>query len=468
MIPLRHSRLMAAAAFVAVCRVSAPAYAQGPASPAPVPERPNQQVYRGNRPDTQSRQSLLMTAGIWGVYDSHIVGSDMIGAAPADPDLQGSGMYPTAQAGLSYNRRGNRATFGSDVEATFTYHPNLRSTVQQPVDAYFGGAHVVAPLGRTELRLAQSVGYQPYLVIQPLPSVPSTFESFNGFRPGLLLIGQPGLTSEAAILDNPAVVYGSTASFMAPLTRRSSITFSYGLQGSNYSGNFADSRSDSAGVRVAHATGRSTDVHGSYTHTTTVYRRELLGRSDITTDGLDAGISHTRRLSPTRRLQLSFDAGASTLTGEIGTTDSSGERHEGTARAALDLELGRSWSTSAEFTRSLQLLQGLAQSYFGNAATFGAHGGLSRRLELATSVSYSQGAIGIDAAARHYDRRNASVRLLYALSGHVALSGEYINSGYGFGRGAILPLGVVSELNRHTVRVGLTWGQSFLGRSARP
>src|SRR4051812_39269121 len=99
---------------MAACVGVEPAHAQAPPAPTPTPERPTQQVFRGDRRDTQSRQSLSLNGSMWAGYSSHLVGSDAVGTSTEAPGVKNSGWYPSGEASLSYNRRANRLTFGSD------------------------------------------------------------------------------------------------------------------------------------------------------------------------------------------------------------------------------------------------------------------------------------------------------------------------------------------------------------------
>jgi hypothetical protein len=460
----RSGGSIGAVTFLAVLGAGFPSYAQAPGAP----ERPAQAIFQGDRRDTQSPRSLTLTGSIWEAYDTHVIGAESLFGAGSLPGVRQNGGYTSADAGLFYNRRGNRVRFGSSLDGTFAYYPTLTSGLQQPVDAYQATADVSVMLGRAELHALQTVGYQPYFVVQVLPSVHlNTFT--NGFVDSVFTPAGRLLASETSILDDPGTVYSSLLSFRAPLGRRSSVLFSYGRQGSNYSGTFADLASHTGRVQVNHTATRSTEIYGAYGYQAARYDRAIqANRFELTEHDLEAGISHVRRVSPTRSLRFFAEGGGSTFREDRFVTPGASAKHQATARGGADLQLGRTWSARGEYSRSLQLLQGLAQPYFGNAVTLDVGGGLSERVAVALGTRYSQGGIGISTASRDYDTRTGYARMTVALSRQLALTGEYINTQYSFGSGAVLPSNVIRALDRQEARIGLTWGVSlFVRRTVR-
>jgi len=461
-----NSRAICVLVFAAACLVAGAAHAQDTEpvpKPSTPPARPDQGLFQDRRRDTQSRDSLVISASAWGAYDSHVVGSDTIlGTAPGDSDLDLSGAYTLLQAGLGYDHRARRWTFGSSVNSRFTFYNNLPGDHRQPIDSHDANATLGAELGRSQLRLAQSVGYQPYFWLQALPPV-------IGFDVPLEPVQGIAFSPEVSLLDTPAITYSSSASFTTPLGRRSSLGLTYGYQGGNYSGPFADLTNQSAGVEITRGVSRSTEVIGRYNYQDAGYER-LEFVSDVVQHGVEGAFRHTRRLSATRTMRVYGGAGASILNGDFPNTTGEREAHQVTANGGLEVLIARSWLVQGEFRRSLQLLQGLAQPYYGNWVNFAAGGLLTRRVDVTFSGAYAQGAVGIDALSGSpgYNTRNASVRVRYAIRSDLAVSSEYLNSDYSFGREAVLPPGVIRQLNRHAIRVGLMWGASLMGRRARP
>jgi hypothetical protein len=310
--------------------------------------------------------------------------------------------------------------------------------------------------GRIHLSLAQTLASEPYFMVQALPVVIGLDNP---------ILSAPGATfsPEVAILDNPATTYSSSGSFTAELSRRTSIAANYGYQSSNYSGQFVDISNHSAGVEITQSVSRSTEIFGRYTYGQSDYDRAVLASATVG-QGVVGGFRHTRRLSASRTMRLYAGLGANLLRGEFSAAIGNETARQATAHGGLDVQLGRSWSAQAEFRRSLQLLQGLSQPYYGNAVTGAAGGLLAPRLEFVVAAAYAQGNIGVTALSPGYDTRNAVIRLRYGLTRQLAISTEYVNSDYSFGKDAILPPGIVRNLNRHGARVGLTWGTLLIGR----
>jgi len=450
--------------------VTAEAQVTTPQQPPAQPQRPGQPLFGGDRRDTQSRHSLALNASIFGAYDTHIAGPQTIGTLPKPGDDQ-KGSYTSVDAGLFYNHRGNKVSFGASGDSTFAYYPSLHEDVGQPIDSYSAAAMLTARLGRTQFQASQSVSYQPYFVLQTLPTAPIYSLSPSSVVDTVLRPNnQIPVGVQSSILDKPGTIVASDVSYTAPLSRRAGIAFTYGHYGTDFGGTYPDISSHSAAIRVSDAVSRSTQIYGTYSYQNGAYDRAVFANtSNIAAQGMDAGVSYTRRLSSTRSLRL-FGGGGGNKLNERFEADPAAASVQGTAHGGMDLQFGRSWSTHGEFSRSLQLLQGIAQPYFGNAVSGGIRGGFGRRVVLSGNGNYSQGAVGIDALSRSYDTRSAFVMLQIGLSREMALSADYSNAEYSFNRSAVLPEGVIRRLNRQTFRVGLTWVMPLLGRQslARP
>jgi hypothetical protein len=434
--------------------VSSQSYAQGTSTPLTPP--PSGGVFQGDQRDNGGRQSLMLTASAYEVYDSHIIGPESASPA-ASSQVRASGFYTSAQTGLFYAKRGRRVKLATSGDATFAYYPNLRRDISQPVDSYQGQGDISVQLGRSSLQASQSVSYQPYFVVQALPPT-------IGFV-GLFTATQYfDFTPQVSLLDKPSLLYNTAASFTTPVGRRSSLDFSYGYQGGSYGGRFSDIKSQSGRVQFNHARGRNVTLRGSYTYDVATYQRPLVAKSTITSQDVEVGFGYRRPLSRSRSVALEAGIGGGRLKDESQDILQRGRRQQLTAFSTLDFQFTRSWAAEGYFRRSLQLLQGLGQPYYGNSVNANLHGGLTKRLDLSMNAGYSQGAIGIDARSRGYDTGGGSVRLRYALSRQLGLSVEYLRTQYNFASGAVLPSGVIRVLDRNSVRFGLVFGTSLVGR----
>src|SRR4029077_7320107 len=91
-----------------------------------------------------------------------------------------------------------------------------------------------------------------------------------------------------------------------------------------------------------------------------------------------------------------------------------------------------------------------------DGATVTLGGFLNRRVEIRTWAAYSSGAVGVTGTRSPFDTLNGRRRLQFALSHEIALFGEYSYYQYHFRSTEGLPFGVSPNLQRASVRAGLT------------
>jgi hypothetical protein len=406
-------------------------------------------------------------------YDTNIIGAETFGIPDAG-QLKTRGAFSTARGGLFYARRSSRVTFATQGDGVFSFYPQLPDAVQQPVDAYSGTAALTMRTRRTSLRGSQSVSYQPYFTVQMLPgSAPTSSRLFpDAGSTGLLAPSlPPALSAQVSLLNAPAITYDTVASLSTALGGRASIDVMYGYQGTNYEGRLTNLTSQSGRVQLNRSVARHHRLYASYAYRLATYEPASslvtnvnFRHGDVVIQDVEAGFSYLRPLSPTRSVGFEMGSGGSIVDDELVLDPDDTRRYRVMAYAGVNTQFARRWLAQGQFRRSLQLLQGLAAPYFGNAMNIALRGELTRRFDISASGTYSEGELNSHAASRGYNTMTAGFRLRYALTRQLALSGEYMHSKYSFGPGAELPTGLVSELSRDVVGLGLTFGVSLLER----
>ena len=124
---------------------------------------------------------------------------------------------------------------------------------------------------------------------------------------------------------------------------------------------------------------------------------------------IDIGIDYAKALSVSRRTHFSFTTGSALFYVNQGITNVSDRQLNfallGTAN--LTHEMGRTWTSSIAYRRSLDFHEGFADPFLAQSVSADLRGLLSRRLSFASGAWYSSGVIG----ARHdqrvlHDRRD--------------------------------------------------------------
>jgi hypothetical protein len=258
-------------------------------------------------------------------------------------------------------------------------------------------------------------------------------------------------------------VFTTGVSLTQALTRRLSMDVSYGLTVNRFGGEVSDLTAQSGNLRLTKGFTRNFGIHGSYGFQDATY--ELFpARTKVRGQDLSIGGDYVRQLSRTRRLAVTVDGGSSILTKQ----DTAKTYYQASAHSGVTYAFARTWSAGGDFSRTLQLLEGLSEPFFGNsyAASLGTQ--LVRRVSVIGTAAYSTGAVGIEAVAKGYETRTASLGIRYGMTNHVAFSAQYVYYKYRFARAVELPASLARNLNRQVVRVGLDFGIPILRARPRP
>jgi hypothetical protein len=125
-----------------------------------------------------------------------------------------------------------------------------------------------------------------------------------------------------------------------------------------------------------------------------------------------------------------------------------------TANASWRAEMGRAWTGTLRYERSLRFVEALAYPFFSDALSAGVNGQPFKRLGLGVSGGYSAGTVGVAAEGGSYGTYTGSAQMTTTVSRHYALYSEYVYYHYRFDERAFAST-LPARLDRHTFRTGL-------------
>ena len=182
----------------------------------------------------------------------------------------------------------------------------------------------------------------------------------------------------------------------------------------------------------------------------------------------ELGYQHERQVSRTRRWSFSFGAGATHVETLRHLTHEPWIYVVPSGYGSTRIDIGRSWNVSADYRRSVTVLEGLtAASFVTDAALLRTGGFVGPRAELVFSAGYANGATAAADSFDTFDSYTASAQLRLIITG--SLSAVVSQSYYTYAlNGALnLPVGFPRQLDRNSVRVGLTFDLPLYALCAR-
>jgi opacity protein-like surface antigen len=394
----------------------------------------------GGEPGLVRGQSLTLSASIYGAYDDNVY-ADQFAVAPT-ADLRESGWYQGAQASLAYAKRGRRVGFGASGGVGVTRYPN-----HPAVAVYTLGASISGPLARrTSLAVSESFVYSPEFRLSLFadPNQPGGFQDpFATVTPDLGVFGDSSYRTSTNVSVTHSLRTGSIDAYY------SLITANYQSGTSNYTG-------QGAGVRYGRSLTRNASLRLGYGYGTGGYSAV----SDENSHGvhnIDAGIDYGRALSVSRRTRVSFSTGSALFYADTSTDGRLGSRLQYAliGSATLVHELGRTWTASAVYRRSVDFHEGFADPFLSQSVSADLQGMLARRLRFTSAVAYSRGLIGARSSDT-FATTSVTAGLEYGISRRLAAFVNYVYYQYEFATQAAVDPRFPDRLNRDGVRMGLS------------
>ncbi|MEO8483628.1 MAG: DUF3575 domain-containing protein [Acidobacteriota bacterium] len=250
----------------------------------------------------------------------------------------------------------------------------------------------------------------------------------------------------------------STAAVSAShaLSRRSSLSAQYDASHAWGSSTRVAQSTMAAGAKYDYSFRQGLTAHLGYTRRIGDYATGTSdNRSRSRSDVIDVGVSYGHSLSLSRRSSLTFSSGST------GVSDGTSTRYDVTGSAALNYEVGRSWSAVAAYDRRAGFVETLAAPSFSDNGSASLSGLVTRRISVQAQTGASRGEIGVSSQNSYWIYR-ASTSVGVAIFRSASIAFEYMNYSYQFDDTRYLPTGTSARAHRQTVQVSLQlWAPIF-------
>jgi hypothetical protein len=407
------------------------------------PGRPYRAVFGGATTDPSMHQSLDVTLSLAEAYDDNVLGDGSGGGFGPTSPLQVTGMYTVMAPTVSYNWTGRHASFNSSVGSNFRYYGKQGEFIGT---SHFGAVGFSSRIGSGQLAATQTVSSSP--------------SYFYGLLPSLSPVGSavPVSGTDNAIDEHNALFSDSTVNFNQELSSRSRVS----LLGSYRAATFPDQsatqdlRSYGIGGRYGYDLTKNATLHFGYVYRGGQYS-EALAEAPTVVHDIDAGVDYHRPLSLTRRTRVDFSVGSTIVSSPESQSSDTTRQFRVVGTAALSHDMGRTWRARLSYNRGAGFAGGFNQPVFADAAIASLEGFFSRRLDFHTQGGFSYGSVGRSSIAQNGFRTyTATARLRAALNPVLAVFGEYFYYKYELGADVATVTGVPLNLDRNSVRLGLT------------
>jgi hypothetical protein len=368
-------------------------------------------------------------------------------STPTSPvEERHSGRAVTGDAALSYFRGRIERSVSLDGRARTNGYSGINA------DPTIGGTVVATAetnLGRlTQLRVSQDFGYEPTLVL----GAP----------------GAAGIVIDAPVAPSADVTSGYleqrswSANSLINLDRRWTARHTTRVGAAFSRLTYLDDLGNDTRTRGANAThswllSRSHSVRALYNISDSDLDAVDGLATPMTNQNIDVSFGYTRRLSPTRQLQMNAGGGA-THVSTLNALDRSDLAYwMPSGSGSVSWDVGRSWSLAGEYSRAASVLQGVSVTTFAtDSASASVSGLVNSRVEASLSTTYSNGRSGGADTSGRFENYSGSLQLRYAISRCCATAVNYDYYVYRFENVADLPSGFPADFDRQAIRVGIT------------
>jgi hypothetical protein len=417
---------------------SVPAVAQTTGS-----ARPFHGALFGSHGNETSTQRLDVWGLVLEAYDDNLFAT--LGSTVDPTSRQMGGFYTMLQPGVDYRLTHRRVQVGVVEASALGYYPDFKEI--KSISHNLGAGVSMQAARKTTILVNQTAAYSPSYLYGLFPTSPEV-------TPGQPMPDAPNY----AVNNLESFSYGTTASVSFGLSRRTAASFGGNYRYTDFTHETAvqrDQTSSGGDGQLSYQRTRNFGLRLSYHYVTGDVGYG--GAVHTNENRLEGGVSYSRPLSASRRMNFTVNLGSSAVdsTGAAPELRLPDRLYRATADAALDYPFARSWEVRGSFRRGLEFVPGLAQPVYANGVTAGLDGLLGRRLEVGFAGGYSQGRSALTPAASQFDTYNGSVRLQYALANSTAIHVEYLYYFYDFVGDVLVLSGAPPRLERNGVRVGL-------------
>jgi hypothetical protein len=431
--------------------VSTSAFAQDEPPPAPPPQR---DIVLSPTDQSARRQGFVLTAAAFGGFDklsqptasstSRVVTPES--ATSTQNDLP-SGFHSAALGGVEYVRDRDRSSIDLRGQTTTTYFPSLgRRLTTVGVTA-----NVQKQIGaRTRLAATPSASYAPYWGLD-------FFGPLAGAGTVQPLSAQPsGLNS--AVVSSPTYRTALDASVFQQISSRTTLVFRGSTQRIELPDRNSKISNQRFGGRLTHALSSQVALNLGYAYWKADYTGTGTG-APLDGHDLDIGANYHKALSFSRNTTFTFGTGSTLFSrGANNASPTQTQDHVDfhmRVDAALDHQIGRTWSARLGYRRRWVFVEGFADPFFVDDVTANVGGMVNGRTTLAASLSYLKGTVGQGTQGSRHRSYGGSTVLRMTLNRSLAAFGQYQYYRFNFSNSAVLPSGFPGFFARNAVRGGL-------------
>jgi hypothetical protein len=423
----------------------------GAAGPASAQLGRTPRAYRGlfdPAPKENSIQSLTVSGSLMGGYDTSVLGLGRgnSGSISASAVRGGGGYFGSATGSASYTLETKPARFFARASSSGRYFPKVHDWVTfQSVAA--GTSLSVDPWAHGTWRFGSTVAYS------------------TGDR--LQLFDQPEGTDafldqqDYAVIGRRVVRYTVTSGVTQRFGQRSSVSVSGAARFQDRGGSSANYRKYSAGAEWSYRMSRDATAYLGYGYQQAEYLGAGIDHRPPPGQSMDGGVRYARGLSLTRKTAMSFSTGATFVRaapfdqGEASNNQPLRAHMNGSA--GLTHEIARSWYAQAAYVRNVRFLEEFTDPIMSDSVSGGISGYLGPRTDLSMVAAYARGSNAYRRrASSDFSTYTGSVQLRQGLIRGLSAYVQYLYYHYKFGEGNILLRDISSELDRQSVRFGIS------------
>ncbi len=368
------------------------------------------------------------------------------------------GVYTGLNGSLAYGftTQKARTSFDASARTTASYYPDLDiRAVQHAADLA-----ISRPLGaRNSVRFTQSARVSSHFRLELFPDIASD-------EPDAVLT----LGDDYAAIARQTYTYATAASLSRMITKRASVGVNYGLRYVDAPEGDFDFMNHNAGVSFKYRLTQYGGIRVSYGYQEAPrYTGQSQTETPFQSHTVNFGIDYNRPFSVSgRRTSLTFTTGSSLFAAareeQRGdeSTSSTNLRPILLGGVTLRRNLGRTWDAQAGYRRSVAFLEGFTQPLLTEGASATIGGEIFSRARVDGILAYSSGVVGLSSSRNNSSRNNgygsqtASATLAVPLTRLLDLFANYFYVRQRIGKDVILPQEFPRQLDRHSVRLGLT------------
>jgi hypothetical protein len=356
-----------------------------------------------------------------------------------------AGFQNEGEASLAYASRGQRTALNVSAQSVVRYQPAggaLSTTHDQ------GTADFSMTGKRATFHVSQNFTYTPLFQYGALT------ETSAAAAPGGTLAETAQAHGDYANAGVGAYRSETSVDMARTLGRRSTLSVSYGLRHTTFTGAGAGFTAHAAGFRLTRQFTRHAALRAGYSYQLGG-GPQVVGGVPARAHDIDLGIDYGRALSFSKRTSVSFASGSAIVTEQLRTV------YRVTGDVSLTRAIGRTASAGLTYRRGVRILEGFGTPVMFDAVNAGFSGSLARRLTLVASAGVSSGVTAATSSGG-FGTVTGAAALRMTLSRRTALEAQYFYFHQRADGAVGLPPGFMGTTNRQGVRVGVSWGTSLL------